>query len=383
MAAPAAAGSDRRRDAPLAFPQGIAGQATSLEGGMGVSDAELPDGTPGIEIGGSLRSQPHPPAGHERGGSHSANYKAANDICNLRGVRLKDVFVSGHPRCRADTLPAAPATPVPGSKTRYGSGCPEVAVGRDYLPELPDHAACGGSSNSERCDERTQQDAERYGVPPPGRLMVAKVLGLGRSFTRLAAYRLEKDERVDWADTRNLPTLDPGRAPRLMAATAKAAPDLKRLAGGSMGRRKLEKPVLHYTLYWPHDQRPARAEMEQAAAESLTALGLERHEALIVAYPAHLHVIANRVHPETGRAANLGLSWIRLSEWAERWERDPSGGPRTPSTYLRAASPPSSTSTTNSPRQAGMTPYSPPPSTCSTTSAGALGFFCPRLPDWR
>ena len=156
--------------------------------------------------------------------------------------------------------------------------------------------------------------------------MVAKVLGLGRSFTRLAAYRFEKDERVDcWVDTRNLPTLDPGRAPRLMAATAKAAPDLKRLAGGSMGGRKLEKPVLHYTLYWPHDQRPGRAEMEQAAAESLTALGLERHEALIVAHPAHLHVIANRVHPETGRAANLGLSWIRLSEWAERWERDHGG----------------------------------------------------------
>ena len=155
--------------------------------------------------------------------------------------------------------------------------------------------------------------------------MVAKVLGLGRSFTRLAAYRLQKDERIDWADTRNLPTLDPGRAPRLMAATAKAAPDLKRLAGGSMGGRKLEKPVLHYTLYWPHDQRPGRAEMEQAAAESLTALGLERHEALIVANPAHLHVIANRVHPETGRAANLGLSWIRLSEWAERWERDHGG----------------------------------------------------------
>ncbi len=89
--------------------------------------------------------------------------------------------------------------------------------------------------------------------------------------------------------------------------------------------RKLEKPVLHYSLYWSHDQRPVRAEMEQAAAESLTALGLERHEALIVAHPRYLHVIANRVHPETGRATNLGLGWIRLSEWAERWERDHGG----------------------------------------------------------
>ncbi len=155
--------------------------------------------------------------------------------------------------------------------------------------------------------------------------MVAKVHALGRSFTRLAAYRLDTDERLEWADTRNLPTLDPGRAPRLMAATATAAPELKRLAGGSTAGRKLEKPVLHYTLYWPHDERPDRQEMTLAAAESLTALALERHEALIVAHPAHLHVIANRVDPETGRAANLGLGWIRLSQWAERWEREHGG----------------------------------------------------------
>ncbi|MDE2926113.1 MAG: relaxase/mobilization nuclease domain-containing protein, partial [Acidobacteriota bacterium] len=161
--------------------------------------------------------------------------------------------------------------------------------------------------------------------PRPVGLMVAKVLALARSFTRVAAYRLGTDERVDWADTRNLPTLDPERAPRLMAVTAKAAPNLKRLAGGSMGGRKLEKPVLHYSLYWPHDRRPAQAEMEQAVAESLAALELERHEALIVAHTAHLHVIANRVHPETGRAAPLGLSRIRLSEWAERWEREHGG----------------------------------------------------------
>lgn len=40
------------------------------EGGMGVSDAELRDGTPAIETGGSLRSRPHLPACHERPGVH-------------------------------------------------------------------------------------------------------------------------------------------------------------------------------------------------------------------------------------------------------------------------------------------------------------------------
>ena len=74
--------------------------------------------------------------------------------------------------------------------------------------------------------------------------MIPKINGLGRSFAGVAAYCLhdapepddrspETSERVAWTDTRNLATVRPERAARLMAATAKAAPDLKRLAGGA------------------------------------------------------------------------------------------------------------------------------------------------------
>ena len=76
--------------------------------------------------------------------------------------------------------------------------------------------------------------------------MIPKINGLGRSFAGVAAYCLhdapepddrspETSERVAWTDTRNLATVRPERAARLMAATAKAAPDLKRLAGGARG----------------------------------------------------------------------------------------------------------------------------------------------------
>ena len=79
--------------------------------------------------------------------------------------------------------------------------------------------------------------------------MVPKINGLGRSFAGVAAYCLhdapepddrspETSERVAWTDTRNLPTIRAERAARLMAATAKAAPDLKRLAGGARGGRE-------------------------------------------------------------------------------------------------------------------------------------------------
>ena len=111
-----------------------------------------------------------------------------------------------------------------------------------------------------------------------------------------------------------------------MAATAKAAPDLKRLAGGARGGRKLAKPVLHYSLSWAQDETPDKREMSRAVDGSLEALGLEGHEALIVAHEdtrhPHVHVIANRVDPETGKAATLGNSKLRLSRWAEGYERE-------------------------------------------------------------
>ena len=57
---------------------------------------------------------------------------------------------------------------------------------------------------------------------------------------------------------------------------------------------KLEKPVCHYSLNWAPDETPERQEMSRAVDESLKALGLvarkalglEKHQALIVA-PVH------------------------------------------------------------------------------------------------
>ena len=167
--------------------------------------------------------------------------------------------------------------------------------------------------------------------------MIPKINGLGRSFAGVAAYclhdapepddrRPRTSERVGWADTRNLATIRVERAARLMAATARAAPDLKRLAGVARGGRKLAKPVLHYSLSWARDETPDKREMNRAVDESLEALGLEGHEALIVAHEdtrhPHVHVIANRVDPETGKAATLGNSKLRLSRWAEGYERE-------------------------------------------------------------
>ena len=64
--------------------------------------------------------------------------------------------------------------------------------------------------------------------------------------------------------------------------------------------------------------------MKRTAAESLKGLGMERHQALVVSHrdgQPHVHVIANRVDPESGKAAGLSRSKLRLSKWAEDYER--------------------------------------------------------------
>ena len=168
--------------------------------------------------------------------------------------------------------------------------------------------------------------------------MIAQVAALGRSFKGVTAYvthdapepgreaKPTTDDRVEWTETRNLASDRPADAWRIMAATAQAAPGLKRLAGVPGAGRKAAKPVYHYALSWKPGESPDRAEMNRAVDESLRKLGLEDRQALVVAHNdtphRHVHVIVNRVDPETGRTANIGHDRLKLANWAERWERE-------------------------------------------------------------
>ena len=53
-------------------------------------------------------------------------------------------------------------------------------------------------------------------------------------------------------------------------------------------------PVCHYSLSWAKDEKPDRPEMR-------------------------------RVDPESGKAAGLSRSKLKLSKWAERYEREQGG----------------------------------------------------------
>jgi hypothetical protein len=65
--------------------------------------------------------------------------------------------------------------------------------------------------------------------------------------------------------------------------------------------------------------------MLSTALDSLKAQELEGYQVVILAHndepQQHVHVIVNRVHPETGKAATLSNSKLKLSKWAEGYEK--------------------------------------------------------------
>jgi hypothetical protein len=160
--------------------------------------------------------------------------------------------------------------------------------------------------------------------------MVPKIAARGASFKGAGQYYLhdkgaDTNARVEFTLTQNLPTDDPELALKIMAHTAMRQQQLKVASGQVKTGRKLTKPVYTYSLSWSPDQEPTKDQMIEAAQETIKRLGLEGHEILMVAHNdtahPHIHVIANRVHPETGLAATLSNDRLVLSRWAEEYER--------------------------------------------------------------
>jgi hypothetical protein len=160
--------------------------------------------------------------------------------------------------------------------------------------------------------------------------MVPKVAGKGRSFVGAGLYYLHDKgastrERVAFTYTENLPTRDAEKAIKCMAYTAMRQQQIKARAGGSAKGRKLTQPVYCYSLSWYPGEDPSLDQMVAAAQETLKELGLSGHEALFVVHNdephPHIHAIVNRVHPETGIAAPLKKDFLKLSAWAEKFER--------------------------------------------------------------
>jgi hypothetical protein len=123
-------------------------------------------------------------------------------------------------------------------------------------------------------------------------------MGLVRYLMYGPADQLDPD-RVDWVESRNLPTSYPEAVARFMRATARDSP-------------RTRKPLYHISISFDLTDRVDRATMRRVADRLLRDLGLHEHQALIVAHKdrahAHLHIVVNRVHPE------------RCTAWSNSWD---------------------------------------------------------------
>lgn len=183
--------------------------------------------------------------------------------------------------------------------------------------------------------------------------MINVITSFGHSFKGCGAYlghdiEADTSERVAWTHTHNLATDDPEMASRIMAATAMSQADLKAEAGVKNTGRKSNKHVLHYVLSWHPEERGelTQDEMLAAALGSMSYIGtkegerigksrtatrtqyLDEHQAVIYCHdeggdkPLHVHVMANRVHPEHGVMVSDSKDYEKLSAWALDYRRE-------------------------------------------------------------
>ncbi len=166
--------------------------------------------------------------------------------------------------------------------------------------------------------------------------MVPNISPNGTSFRGAGAYHLHDKPtatevrprtalRVAFTVTRNLANEDARAALDEMWRTAEDATHLKAASGSSHRGRKNDAPVKTISLAWAPGQTPTPKLMTEAADDFLRAMGWHQHQAIYVghsdtAHP-HLHIILNRIHPDTGRTLNDWQDRRRAQQWALGYER--------------------------------------------------------------
>ncbi len=74
--------------------------------------------------------------------------------------------------------------------------------------------------------------------------------------------------------------------------------------------------LCHYELAWPPGERPPRTQWLECAAYTLKTLGYRDHQFMVVAHDDrkhfHIHIMVNKVHPETFKAHTPYRNWLTL-----------------------------------------------------------------------
>jgi hypothetical protein len=134
------------------------------------------------------------------------------------------------------------------------------------------------------------------------------------------------DERVAWTDTLNTLEAMPEAALREMQHTARNQQLLRHLSGNRTDGRPTELTVLTVSLAWHPEQKPTPDHMRETAASFLKHMRWDEHQVLMVAHDdtkhPHVHLIINRIHPETGMTIDDKWYKTRSQKWALAYERE-------------------------------------------------------------
>jgi Ti-type conjugative transfer relaxase TraA len=157
---------------------------------------------------------------------------------------------------------------------------------------------------------------------------VRYILGEGRHPETGELKKIGPDQisRVEWFTGFNFPY------PVVSRDDAELARQLMEFAALNQASRtkRCEKDCVHLALGWHRAEQPSREEMEAAAREALKAIGMENAMALVSAHNdedySHVHIVASKINPDTGRAYDLRGNYLKLSRWAEQYERDHNNG---------------------------------------------------------
>lgn len=140
--------------------------------------------------------------------------------------------------------------------------------------------------------------------------MIAKV-GSSTSIATTINYLENEEDRVAWKKVRNLASDDRVFVQNQMQGVAQQS--------------QVKEPIYHYSISWDESDNPTRQQMGEVATRTLKDLGLEEHQAVIVAHNdhdyKHLHVMVNRVHPVKCTAWNRYRDYIKLEKSLRAIER--------------------------------------------------------------
>ena len=142
--------------------------------------------------------------------------------------------------------------------------------------------------------------------------MIGKVTR-GAEFTGLARYLTGRKDRVAFVELRNVASRDPHEAAKEMQITAELS-------------TRCQKPVYHISLAFDTGDHPTEVQLRAASERVLKALELESHQVLVVAHRdkahAHVHMMINRVHPDTGRAWSASHDYRRIERALRDLEKE-------------------------------------------------------------